>query len=122
MNYFEWIKALSDIYLEDSYVLEIRERASEIEFEMEFVLRENHPYYTEPKSDEMYCYRQGIIRLKSCVDVKWENKPYALRPRLEDKDYCNIDAFYRDGNKIFIEGDWGALSLVADEVMVFIAL
>ena len=65
MNYFEWIKALSDIYLEDSYVLEIRERA---------------------------------------------------------KDYCNIDAFYRDGNKIFIEGDWGELSLVADEVMVFIAL
>ncbi|MEO1657570.1 MAG: hypothetical protein AAFR65_07600 [Pseudomonadota bacterium] len=120
MKYFEWINALSSIYLEDSYVLEVRERASEIEFEMEFVLQDSHPCYTIPKEGEMYCYRRGIIRLRNCLDISWTNKQYALRQRLEDRDYCNIDAFYSDGDKIFIEGDWGQLSLRSDEIIVLL--
>ncbi len=121
MKYFEWVKALSDIYLEDSYVLEIRERPSEIQFEMEFVLRESHPFYAKPKSGERYCYRRGILRLNNCTDVQFYRSSTVSFDANNEIDLGNIDVFDRDGDQILMSGDWGKLSLKSNEVLVFIA-
>lgn len=122
MKYFEWIEALSDIYLEDSYVLEIRERDSVIEFEMEFVLRENHLCYTQPESGERYCYRRGILRLSNCANVKFDRSATINTDATNEIDFGNIDIFSRKEDQISMSGEWGELSLTSDEVMVFLAL
>ncbi|MEO0695856.1 MAG: hypothetical protein AAFY84_07135 [Pseudomonadota bacterium] len=122
MKYFEWIEALSDIYLEDSYVLEIRERASEVEFEMEFVLRPGHVLYKEPAKDERYCYRRGVLRLSNCTDVQFDRSSTVSFDANNEIDLGNIYIFDREGDRISMSGDWGKLSLISDEVMVFIAL
>lgn len=122
MKYFEWLKALSEIYLEDSYVLQIRERASEIEFEMEFVLRPGHVFFREPEEDEKYCYRRGLIRLSGCTDVKWSKRSDVNVDANNEIDFGNIDVFDRDGGRINMSGDWGTLSLKSNQVLVFIAL
>ena len=122
MKYFEWIKALSDIYLEDSFVLEVRERASEIEFEMEFVLRPGHVLYKEPAKGERYCYRRGVLRLNNCTDVQIHRSSTITFDANNEIDLGNIDIFERNGDRISMSGDWGELSLISDEVMVFVVL
>lgn len=121
MSYFESIKALSDIYLEDSYVLEIRQRGSEIEFEMEFVLRTGHILYESPRIDEMYCYRRGILRLSNCDDVRMLKSVKANEDASGEIDLGNIDRFDLDGERIEMSGDWGELSLKSNQITVFIA-
>jgi hypothetical protein len=122
MKYYEWMTALADIYLEDSYVLEIRERSSVIEFEMEFVLRPGHVLYRKPLDGEMYCYRRGLIRFENCVDPKWSRHSTVNIDANDEIDLGNIDVFDRAGDRIDVSGEWGKLSLVSDKVLLFVAL
>ena len=66
MDFTGWINypsipGFGHIYLEDSYVLDIIKSKNKICFSMEFVLTEEHPYYSTPKPDEQYCYLKGKI-------------------------------------------------------------
>lgn len=72
-NYFE-IYDLKNIYLEDSFVLGIKEKNNEIEFIVDFVLTENHPLYSIPKENENYCYKKGILLFKGVTSVLWEER------------------------------------------------
>ena len=120
MKYFEWVKALSNIYLEDSYVLEIREYGCALEFEMEFVLLEKHPFYSKPHDNEMHCYREGLIRLKNCRKIEWEHRAHTQKSPFSNNDFGNIDVFYKDQNQIRIEGDWGKVCVITDEVSLYL--
>jgi hypothetical protein len=122
MKYFEWIKALSNIYLEDSYVLEIRESGSRVEFDMEFVLLENHPNYAAPLIGEKYCYRRGLIRLDNCSDKFFQRSLNVNSDADGEIDLGNIDIFDRTGDLITLSGDWGELSLTSCDVIVFMQI
>ncbi len=52
---------LEDVYLEDSWVLDIVARPGTVRFDMDFVLRESHGSYHAPTPGEQYCYKRGRL-------------------------------------------------------------
>lgn len=117
-NYFE-IYDLKNIYLEDSFVLGIKEKNNEIEFIVDFVLTENHPLYSIPKENENYCYKKGILLFKGVTSVLWEErKKNFFFDKNNEIDYGNIDCFYFSKNNFRLSGDWGIVNFKADAVAV----
>lgn len=109
MRYFE-IFALSNIYLEDSFVLSISETSESLIFELEAVLTERHPQYEEPKEDEQYCYRKASLRFLNVCSIDWVDKRLMQYKDREDKiDYGNIDGITIDDGSYKLWGDWGTV-------------
>jgi hypothetical protein len=102
------------IYLEDSYVLDIRTNSC-IEFEVEAALLQSHPLCTKPREGEQYCYRTLSIRFDNVREYSWVEKH--MRP-IDDPvfgvDYGNIDFFFLEDGRYHIGGEWGALVIVSD--------
>jgi len=118
-EYFN-IEVLKNIYLEDSYVLEIIEQSDKILFKVDFVLCESHPYYKTPQINERYCYRHGEIIFSEIVEIRWiekntENYSYDANNL---KDLGNIDSFFYEGNKFFLEGSWGEVIIKSDTIQL----
>ena len=112
-------KALENLYLEDSYVESISKEDSSICFDMEFVLTENHEFYSPPKENEQYCYRRGKLVFLSCSSDKLElsNRPASTDANGE-KDIGNIDYFVETDEGYFLEGCWGSLKVNCEKVSV----
>jgi hypothetical protein len=117
-DYSEW-PMLGQIYLEDSYVMEIVERPSELTFRMEFVLRELHPKYNEPTGDEQYCYERGALTFRGARNVRWlERNPVRSFDATGQSDLGNIDVLYCEDDRFAAAGDWGRVTFEANEVEV----
>jgi len=111
--YYE-ISGFEDVFLEDSWVYEIREDSSELVFSLDFVLREKHKLYAPPLSNEQYCYRRGYIRFHKPSAVTWLRK--TMTPYVDvtgEADFGNIDTFYFFGDHFHLEGGWGELEIVS---------
>ena len=120
-EYFN-IEVLKDIYLEDSYVLEIIEQSDKILFKMDFVLCESHPFYKAPKENERYCYRLGEIVFAELEKISWiekntENYSYDSN---NEKDLGNIDSFFYEGNNYFLEGSWGEVIIKSNTIQLLL--
>ena len=120
-NYFEG-KELSNIYLEDSFVLGIAESESAIVFDIEFVLTESHPQYCQPKIGEQYCYRKGKLKLTKISPINWKRK--SITRSLDangEADFGNIDEFRDIGGGIYeLSGDWGDLVVALSRIEVIL--
>lgn len=112
--------ALEQIYLEDSYVFGIEECAGELVFEMEFVLRGEHPLYEPPKPSDQYCFRKGRLVFHDVKEVKWlERRDVGSWDATGQRDFGNIDALHQDDHGWFqLEGDWGKVDVRAEGVEV----
>jgi hypothetical protein len=110
------LEPIREIYLEDSWVLDVGADTAAVEFRIDFVLREQHPDYQAPKPNEQYCYRQGRLRFTSVRDVLWTRRgaPPA-RDATGEVDYGNIDHLEFDGDRYWLSGDWGEMELVSSE-------
>ena len=100
------------VYLEDSYVLDVRASPSSVEFSLLVVLTEQHPLYSPRLRDEQYCYRSGLLRFPNVRRVEWIEKsmiPFTDATRAVD--YGNIDEFYRTDDHYYLSGDWGKLEV-----------
>ncbi|WP_439214213.1 hypothetical protein [Duffyella gerundensis] len=116
MHYFE-IFALSNIYLEDSFVLSISETSDSLIFELEAVLIENHPQYEEPKEDERYCYRKASLQFFNMCSIDWIDKRLMQYKDREDKvDYGNIDGITINDGSYKLWGDWGTVVVRGGEI------
>ncbi|MFM6402486.1 MAG: hypothetical protein ACKPFF_37895 [Planktothrix sp.] len=113
--HYSQISPLKDIYLEDSYVLDIKDATT---YELEVVLCESHPLYTPPLEGEQYCYKKCTLTFPNptssglflthaspCVDPDGS------------LDYGNIDVLHFDDeiNEYYLEGEWGSSRIVSDE-------
>ncbi len=110
--YHEAYDLLRNVYLEDSYVLDIVEESDSIVFEMELVLRKGHSLYHLPKPSEKYCYKKGALRFLSCSSKKLELSNQ--RPSVDasgETDLGNIDWFEKISETAFLEGCWGKLEV-----------
>lgn len=106
-NYSE-VGALSSVYLEDSYVLDIAEAPGELRFKMEVVLTEQHPAYRPPKPGEQYCYADGWLVLPSVTRTEWESRStQRYTDATGEEDLGNIDFLERRDDHWWIGGDWG---------------
>ena len=112
-------EALANLYLEDSYVLDIAKGNNSIRFNVEFVLTENHEFYYPPKENEQYCYKRGQLEFISCssTTLQLSNQTPSTDANNE-KDIGNIDCFISSNEGYFLEGCWGSLKVKCDTVSV----
>lgn len=116
--YGNW-PALSELYLEDSYVLEILESPSCLIFQMEFVLREGHPKYRAPKQDEQYCYERGKLIFQGIRALRWLERTEVLSFDAKgEHDLGNIDQLYQENGWYMASGDWGEVTFMAQNIEV----
>jgi hypothetical protein len=108
------IPGLEHVYLEDSYVLDVRTSPASVEFSLLVVLREQHPLYSPPLPGEQYCYRNGVLRFANIRRVEWIEKSMAPSTDATGAvDYGNIDEFYEIDEHYYLSGDWGRLEVEA---------
>jgi hypothetical protein len=118
MNYYD-IPDLENIYLEDSFVLGIKESADNVVFAMEFVLTKKHPEYSLPQKDEQYCYRKGSLSFNRCRKITWHNKSFEqFVDKNGEVDLGNIDSFTKNNSANVLEGDWGEIEILSDDCSV----
>ena len=113
--------ALRDVYLEDSWVLDLFATDTSLRFVLDAVLTPNHPGYRPPRPGEQYCYSRATLTVSSEQPLSFEvsNTPQALDATGEI-DYGNIDCFVPvdwDGNPAWeLSGDWGVALVLRPEV------
>jgi hypothetical protein len=106
------LEGLEHVYLEDSYVLDIKTDPASVEFLLCVVLTEHHPLYRFPSPAEQYCYRRGLLRFPNVERVEWLEK--SMMPSTDATgavDYGNIDEFYLADGDYYLSGDWGRLEI-----------
>lgn len=110
---------LDRAHLGDSWVLDITVCPNEVVFELDLVLLPGHPAYQPPSPGEQYCYRSAALRFPGLREVTWrlgEQEPAA--DASGEVDYGNIDTLRTDGEVYELDGDWGAMRLIADPPVV----
>lgn len=116
------LEGFQNLYLEDSYVLDIQESPSEVVFKMEVVLTEQHLLYSPP-TNEQYCYKKAAIRFSGLENVVWIEKDFQkFYDSSSEYDYGNIDSFYLLDGWYFLTGDWGEVKIRSLDPKVVICL
>lgn len=118
MNAFQYynVPSLKNVYLEDSYVIDIREGPVAIEFILDLVLTEFHSAYEPPAAGTQYCYRAAKLIFPNLKTVHWTRR--SMRPAVDADsrvDYGNIDSLEVSNGRYTMEGDWGRVEIVSDE-------
>ncbi len=109
VNYSE-LPQFKDVYLEDSFVLDISTKPTKIELTLEAVLNKSHFLYEEPLENESYCYRNANLIFTDFDSAKWleKNDDY-FTDASGQIDYGNIDFFHITEKDFDLGGDWGHL-------------
>ncbi len=103
----------NNLYLEDSFVLNIKAETNYVEFLLEVVLTENHPLYLPPCNQEQYCYKKAKLRFFNATEITWIEKTNVFFTDANNEiDYGNIDEFFKEENYFYLSGDWGKLRIV----------
>jgi hypothetical protein len=111
------LAGLADVYLEDSFVLDIEAHPGSLVFRLDMVLTQEHPLYRPPKASETYCYRRGELRFQHVRQLAWQSS--GLKPSTDatgEIDYGSISKYEVDGVRHSIAGDWGSLEIVSQEL------
>lgn len=105
---YEDLPGFENVYLEDSFVLDVRATPSAVVFELDLVLLEAHPRYSEPADGEQYCYRRGRIEFSHVSAFRWTRR--GLPPAVDQNaeiDYGGFDQFGEVEGNWFASGNWG---------------
>ena len=106
------IPQLSYIYLEDSFVLNIRTEANYVELLLELVLTENHPLYQSPLPNEQYFYKKARLIFSEAQQVELTEKINTKYIDANNElDLGNINDFYQYKNYFYLYGDWRELKV-----------
>lgn len=118
-KYYQLNDTLANVYLEDSYVLDIQEVGGLITFLLEIVLTEKHSLYTKPLANEQYCYKQGTLTFPNTESynlVRSNTQP--SKDPDGSIDYGNLDEFYINNDSYTLSGEWGVLSIKSDSPII----
>ena len=115
-NYYE-LEGFEHVYLEDSFVLDIREAEGVFELLIDAVLTEDHPDYHAPGPDSQYCYARAEIVFREVEKVRWlERNDHGFTDASGETDYGNIDFFMQTNREFYLGGDWGEVRIRAGSV------
>ena len=119
MRPYEQLEGLSQLVLEESYVLDVEARPGVVRFVVDFVLTDQHPDYRPPPPDETYCFRRGELVFSGVRDVAWSGQgtPPA-HDASSEIDYGSIDSLRWEPSRYELEGDWGRMEITAAGVHV----
>ena len=116
VNYYE-MKEFKGIYLEDSYVLDIKLSFDNFEILLDAVLHETHPLYTMPLPDEQYCYRQARVIFSGYRKIVYQKDIIIPDVDASGKvDYGNIDTFVMQNDQNILTGCFGNIEIICDDV------
>ncbi len=105
---YQILHDLAHIYLEDSFVLGIFQKADSLTFELEAVLTEKHPLYKPPKAGEQYCYLPGLLVFGNARQIIWSSRSGNVSVDANnEEDLGNIDFLIVDSDNYHLGGDWG---------------
>lgn len=108
------VAELSDIYLEDSYVLDIIDEPPLFKFKIDAVLTRSHPRYQAPGPAEQYCYAMGWLVFADVSRVKWESRSTRRYTNAAgEEDMGNVDFLKFCGDHWYAGGDWGEVRIFA---------
>ena len=118
--YFQAFPALTGIYLEDSWILDIVVGDRELQFRLEAVLTPDHADYTPPLPAEQHCYRAGVLTIRSSNPITLHSSGMApATDATGERDYGHIDSFVRGAHDSWqLEGDWGSASILNPVVLL----
>ncbi|YCK81098.1 hypothetical protein M1D89_18730 [Arthrobacter sp. D3-18] len=117
MQYWD-LEPLTEYYLEDSFVLDVRATPGRFSIMLDFVLREGHPQYASPLPGEQYCYRKGRLVFSGVKEISWSGQG-RINPAIDandEIDYGGIDSFRIEDNVYRLEGDFGLVEVSAASV------
>jgi hypothetical protein len=102
------IPALAEVYLEGSFVLDIRETADRLAFTLDAVLLPAHPRFHEPRPGEQHCYLDAELVFDDARRIEWVSRTGVRYTDANDEvDLGNIDSLTHDGDVYEVTGDWG---------------
>ncbi|MGW3283335.1 hypothetical protein ACWDR3_01670 [Streptomyces sp. NPDC001002] len=109
---YQQLDGFADVYLEDSFVLEIRAAPGVLTFEVEVVLTPGHPAHHPPAPTERACYARATIQFPQVRELTWsgQGSPPAVDAS-GSKDYGGFDALLWNGSTFHVEGDWGVMDV-----------
>jgi hypothetical protein len=109
---YHTFKSFENIYLEDSYLLDVDISDTKITLTVEAVLTEEHSQYSEPEKEKKYCYQIIDIIFSNVTSYAWNKKNMHLISGGDvAPDYGNIDFFYKEKAQYNIGGEWGTLQI-----------
>lgn len=115
MRSYTTLPGLSCIFLEDSYVLAIEARPSELRISLDLVLTPDHPAYRSARMGEQHSYRRAEMIFSGVTRLLWvdQGAPSA-RDASGKVDFGNIDSYEWDDAGHRLVGDFGRLEVVAE--------
>jgi hypothetical protein len=75
INYYE-LSGLENIYIEDSYVLDIDIIDTSAHFLLDLVITKNHPKYQLLLSVKQYCYKKALLKFNQSKEANWIEKSH----------------------------------------------
>ncbi|MEV3904069.1 hypothetical protein AB0K11_17225 [Mycobacterium sp. NPDC050551] len=112
MTDYAELPGLRDLYLEDSYVLAIVERAGRLTFSMSAVLTPEHPAYRDPLPGEQYCYADGALVFSDVAHIDWlQRSTQRYVDATGEIDLGNIDSLTSAAGGYEVAGDWGRVRI-----------
>jgi hypothetical protein len=103
---------LTDIHLQDSYVLGLDEGPSHLRLNMLFALAEPHHDFSPPLQGERHCYRYGRLSFEDALLIAWARKTFRPTTDLDGEiDYGAIDRIQVDHDTYRVEGPWGDVTV-----------
>ncbi|MGW4088812.1 hypothetical protein [Nocardia sp. NPDC004750] len=106
---------LSNLYLEDSYVLDVIERPGEVVFVLEVALTPEHSRYRAPSPWERYCHIRGDLAFVKVRRVEWLERSFQkYKDASGSEDLGNIDVLTNTDGVYYMEGDWGKVRIWSD--------
>ncbi|MET9027605.1 hypothetical protein ABZW96_18610 [Nocardia sp. NPDC004168] len=107
---------LSNLYLEDSYVLDVIERPTEVVFVLEAVLTPEHPRYRAPGAREQHCYVRGNLVFVKVSRVEWLERSFQkYKDASGSEDLGNVDVLTNTDGMYYMEGDWGKVRIWSND-------
>jgi hypothetical protein len=121
VEYQDAFADLADVYLEDSWVLDIVPTEGGVTFRLDAVLTAAHPRYEPPAPDEHYCYQRVRLTIASAKrSVLHRSDAPPATDASGEVDFGNIDEFTEvdwDGEAAWeVRGGWGDLLTVEPSV------
>ncbi len=103
---------LADVYLEDSYVLDIIDEPPTFTFKVDAVLTPDHPHYRAPRPAEQYCYATGWLVFRDVSRVEWEARStQRYTDAAGEQDMGNMDFLKFCSDHWYAGGDWGKVRI-----------
>lgn len=109
------LPGLSDIILEESWVLNIAVKSCHVNFTIEAVLTDTHPLYEPYHPGEQFCYKKSNWKFHDVRSVVWTMGGKPAIDASGELDYGHIDEVISEPPNYTLVGDFGRMQIISSE-------